>query len=275
MNFKCQGATILVVKDIECELINGEKEKINKYSIGTIIDEHDDYCKVKLNDDRLIKLDKKYIVINLCDVMQDEVIYSITNADKSIYHIHGNKIPGVTLEKLYMSMSLNNKLFIPLMYKSAEKLFKAEEEFLNKGLTIKIYDTYRPYYVTKYLYNILLNLVDDYYDYLNGEVNDHKYDQTDFLAAHTSTHNYAIALDMTLVDLTTGKELEMQTSIHDLSIYSVTDYNNKSANILRDVMVNNGFNPLTSEWWHFQDDEDKVDYMDFYIEDNEIIEYEK
>ena len=274
MSFNSKGATILVVTDIECELINKELENVNKYSIGTIIHDFDDYCEVKLNDNRLIKLEKKYIVINLCDVMQKKVIYSITNADKSIYHIHGNKIPDVTSKKLYKSISLNNKLFIPLMYKSAEKLFKAEEEFLNRGLTIKIYDTYRPYYITKYLYNILLNLVEEYYDYLNGEVNGNKYDQTDFLAAKTSTHNYGIALDMTLVDLTTGNELEMQTSIHDLSIYSVTDYNNDNANLLRDVMVNNGFNFLSSEWWHFQDDDAKVDYMNFYIEDNKIIEFE-
>lgn len=274
--FNCKNASILVVADVRCNLFNSlDTTDVLKYSLGKIVEEIDDYCIVKLFDGRLIKLEKKYIVINLCDVMQEEIIYSIVNSDSAIYHIHGNSIPNVTGKKLYNNMKLNNKAFVPLMFNSAKKLFNAENEFLKQNLTIKIYDTYRPYYITRYLYNILLNLVDKYYDYLNGEVNNHKYDQTDFLAAHTSTHNYGIALDMTLVDLNTNKELEMQTSMHDLSIYSVTDYNNDYANILAKIMSDNGFIPLESEWWHFQDNDSKIDYMNFYIsDDNKIIEYE-
>lgn len=274
--FNCKGATILVVTDIECELYgSNDNISVNKYSLGKIIDEYDDYCTVKLDDNRIIKLDKKYIVINLYDVMQEEVIYSITNANEAIYNIHGNSIDGVTGNKLYKNMLLNNKLFVPLMFNSAKKLFDAENDFLKNNLTIKIYDTYRPYYITRYLYNILLDLVDKYYDYLNRVINGHKYDQTDFLAAKTSTHNYGIALDMTLVDLNTNKELEMQTGMHDLSVFSVTDYNNENANMLAKIMSENGFHPLESEWWHFQDNDSKIDYMNYYItDDNKIREYE-
>ena len=277
-NFNSEGATILVVTDTECELYKkAEMTNVKKYSLGRIIkDDNIDYCIIKLNYNRTVKLAQKNIIINLCDVMQKEVIYSIVNAKQAIYTIHGHSIHKVTGKKLYPNMTLNNKPFVPLMYKTAKKLFEAENDFLKQGLTIKIYDAYRPYAITKYLYKILLNLVDDYQDYLTGEVNKHKYDQTDFLAAKTSTHNYGIALDMTLADLKTNKELEMQTSIHDLSIYSVTDYNNDNANMLAKIMKKNGFHPLESEWWHFQDNDNKVDYMNFYITDkNEIKEFDK
>ena len=274
--FNCKGKTIIVVTDIKCDMYDEKKEvSVKKYSLGKIINDDLEYCIVKLDDDKVVKISKKYIAINLCEVMQKEVIYSIVNADKAIYHIHGNEIPKVTGKKLYPNDTLNGNLFVPLMFNSASKLFKAEEEFLKRGLTIKIYDAFRPYAVTRYLYNILLDLTDKYYDFLNGEVSGHKYDQTDFLAAKTSTHNYCIALDMTLVNLETGKELEMQTSMHDLSIYSVTDYNNDNANMFAKVMSECGFFPLESEWWHFQDNDSKVDFLNFYITDNgEIREYE-
>lgn len=274
--FKSEGATILVVKNIECKIYQSEENtNVEKYSLGTIIKEHNLECQVKLDDGRDVIIDKKYLVINLCDVMQKDVIYSITNSDKSIYTIHGIEIKEVTGKKLYPNMIVHNKLFVPLMYKTSEKLFEAEKEFLKNNLTIKIYDTYRPYEITKYLYKILLELTDKYFDYLNGEVNGHKYDQTDFLAAKTSTHNYGIALDMTLVNLKTNEELEMQTKMHDLSIYSVTDYNNENANMFAKVMSNHGFYPLESEWWHFQDNDSKVDYMNYYIDPvNEIKKYD-
>lgn len=273
--FNSIGATVMVVSDIKCKLYETkETVEVKKYSIG-VIENDDKDCIVKLDDGKIIIIDKNYLFVNLCDVMQKEVIYSITNADKSIYKIHGIEIPEVTGKKLYPNMTLHNKKFVPLMYHTAEKLYKAEKEFLSQNLTIKIYDTYRPYEITKYLYKILLDLTDKYFDYLNGEVNGHKYDQTDFLAAKTSTHNYGIALDMTLVDLNSNEELKMQTEMHDLSIYSVTDYNNENANMFAKIMSSHGFYPLESEWWHFQDDDSKIEYMNYYIDPiNEIKKYD-
>ena len=47
----------------------------------------------------------------------------------------------------------------------------------------------------------------------------------------------------------------MQTSMHDLSWYSAISRNNANANLLRGYMLNAGFGGLTSEWWHFQDND--------------------
>lgn len=75
-----------------------------------------------------------------------------------------------------------------------------------------------------------------------------------FLAKGGSNHNKGIALDMTLVDMN-GFELPMQTRIHDLSWYSESARNNANANLLKKIMTENGFGGLTSEWWHFQDND--------------------
>ena len=75
-----------------------------------------------------------------------------------------------------------------------------------------------------------------------------------FLAQYGSTHNLGIAMDLTLERLDTREELQMQTAMHDLSHYAVLTRNNDSADLLADYMLEAGFDPLTSEWWHFQDD---------------------
>ncbi|MCR5118014.1 MAG: hypothetical protein K6B44_00150 [Lachnospiraceae bacterium] len=78
-----------------------------------------------------------------------------------------------------------------------------------------------------------------------------------FLAQNGSAHNLGIAMDMTLVDASDGEELMMQSAMHDLSYHSIQKDNNNNANILKSYMMPAGFNFITSEWWHYQDDENK------------------
>lgn len=81
-----------------------------------------------------------------------------------------------------------------------------------------------------------------------------RYRLSSFLAQHGSTHNLGIAIDLTLERLDTREELKMQTAMHDLSCYAVLTRNNDNADLLAGYMLGAGFDPLTSEWWHFQDD---------------------
>lgn len=77
-----------------------------------------------------------------------------------------------------------------------------------------------------------------------------------FLAAAVSAHNRGIALDLTIEKLD-GTPLQMQSNMHDLSWYSATSRNNDNAKLLEHYMTMAGvaMKGLTSEWWHFQDDE--------------------
>jgi D-alanyl-D-alanine dipeptidase len=75
----------------------------------------------------------------------------------------------------------------------AESLKKAQEEFNTQGYGIKIFDAYRPYAAPVKFYEV--------------------YPDTTFVASpyRGSRHNRGCAIDMTLVDLKTGKELKMPT----------------------------------------------------------------
>ena len=77
-----------------------------------------------------------------------------------------------------------------------------------------------------------------------------------FLAAVASRHNLGVAMDLTMVHADDVNEpLEMQTNMHNLSWYSAQKQNNANAEILKAHLTAAGFATISSEWWHFQDNE--------------------
>ena len=95
----------------------------------------------------------------------------------------------------------------------------------------------------------------EYQTYFSIMTNNGRFNLGSFLAKVTSAHNRGIALDLTLEKTSTGEELEMQSAIHDLSWYSAAYLNNDNAKLLEKYMTATGMRGLSSEWWHFQDDE--------------------
>ena len=121
----------------------------------------------------------------------------------------------------------------------AEALKKAQEEFKKSGVGIKMHDAYRPYSATVKFY-------EEYHD-------------TTYVASpyKGSRHNRGCALDMTIVDWKTKKELKMPTEYDSFSkeAWPSTPAKDPEAKKNRDliirVMENNGFKVNASEWWHF------------------------
>lgn len=91
--------------------------------------------------------------------------------------------------------------------------------------------------------------------YADVMLNNGAYNLGAFLAASGSMHNLGIAMDMTIENADTGEELSMQSAMHDLSFHSIQASNNDNANILKRIMEAQGFAMITSEWWHFQDND--------------------
>lgn len=90
--------------------------------------------------------------------------------------------------------------------------------------------------------------------------------RSDFVAdpAKGSIHNFGCAVDLTIVNITTNKPLDMGTKYdyfgylayprkeaEMLATGQLTTLQVENRHILRDVMVASGFMPITSEWWHF------------------------
>ena len=95
----------------------------------------------------------------------------------------------------------------------------------------------------------------EYDTYFQIMTNNGRFSLGSFLAKVASAHNRGIALDLTLEKIDSGEELEMQSAIHDLSWYSAAYLNNDNAKLLEKYMTATGMRGLSSEWWHFQDDE--------------------
>ena len=122
---------------------------------------------------------------------------------------------------------------------AAEALEKAAKEFALLNLGIKVFDAYRPYSVTEKMWE---------------PVKDDRYAAD---PAKGSGHNRGISVDLTLVDLRTGKELNMPTGFDNFSDTAHQSFMNlspeivKNRSLLKEVMEKYGFIALSTEWWHF------------------------
>lgn len=210
---------------------------------------------------RIRYIDSRYCMINLPEYLGSLCRYEITNAAASHYMIHGYEIPGVTNEVTpgYEKIRLADGSFlVPLLYPTAQRLVKAAKTAISQGYRLKIYDAFRPHKATTDIYWRTESILEDtlydgvtYETMMTGDI----YGLNSFLARSWSRHNYGTALDLTLEEKDSGKELTMQTAMHDLSWYAARDRNNRSAKALSDIMTGAGFGTLVSEWWHYQDNE--------------------
>jgi D-alanyl-D-alanine dipeptidase len=75
--------------------------------------------------------------------------------------------------------------------------------------------------------------------------------------AKGSRHNRGAAVDLTLIDLKTGRELAMPTPYDDFTPRAAHAFEDLPEDVranralLREVMTKHGFEPLPSEWWHY------------------------
>lgn len=129
---------------------------------------------------------------------------------------------------------------------AAEALLRAHREVKTHGYGLIIHDGYRPWYVTKIFWDATPN------------------DKKLFVAdpAEGSRHNRGCAVDLSLYDLKTGKEVKMPSGYDEMSNRAYADYAGGTAGerslraLLRQAMEKRGFKVNPTEWWHF-------DYQDW------------
>lgn len=154
-------------------------------------------------------------------------------------------IPGIVLDIRYATP--HNIMKRPVYTTSAafmrrpaaDALKNIQQELNKKGYGLKIYDGYRPYDVTVIFYE--------------------QFHDTTFVASpYTgSRHNRGCAVDLTIIDLKTGKELEMPTPYDSFtreahSAFAGLPVNiRKNRELLQQVMLKHGFVIYPDEWWHF------------------------
>lgn len=111
---------------------------------------------------------------------------------------------------------------------------------LNKhGLGLIVFDAYRPYSATVKFYEV--------------------YGDTNYVASpwQGSRHNRGAAVDVSLIDMETGEEIQMPTGYDDFSEAANPEYMNLPDNVLknREILIyemqKHGFKVYPYEWWHF------------------------
>ena len=146
-----------------------------------------------------------------------------------------------------------------LLTKEAAAALKAvSDEVKEKGYRLKIYDAYRPQKAVD-------NFVRWAEDIDDARMKPYFYpnvDKTNLFSEGyidaKSGHSRGSTVDLTLFDMNTEKELDMGGTFdwfgeesHPDYVGDLTQEQLANRNILRDAMLNNGFKPLDTEWWHF------------------------
>ncbi len=166
------------------------------------------------------------------------------NPDKQLVEIK-RYIPRIALDIRYAT---TNNFMHRRMYQQAKAyarlpvvkaLQQVEADLQTRGLGLKIYDAYRPYSVTVKFYEMTTD--------------------TNFVAnpRRGSKHNRGCAVDLSLIDLKTGKELDMPTPFDSFSKKAAASYPTLSKKqldnreLLKTIMQAHGFTVLKTEWWHY------------------------
>ena len=118
---------------------------------------------------------------------------------------------------------------------TADKLKKVADEVKKKGFLLKIWDAYRVPKAQLKMWNL---------------VPDSRYIANPYKGY--SNHSRGSAVDLSLVDLE-GNDIEMPTSFDNFTSAAARVNENANAKYLEEIMVKNGFKPLATEWWHFDD----------------------
>lgn len=124
---------------------------------------------------------------------------------------------------------------------AAEALVRINQALKKKGYGLLVFDGYRPWAITKVFWDVT------------------PADKKQFVAnpAQGSRHNRGCAVDLSLYDLKTGKEVQMPGEYDEMTERSYPNYTGGTAeqrrarDVLRSAMEADGFKVFDVEWWHF------------------------
>jgi zinc D-Ala-D-Ala dipeptidase len=124
---------------------------------------------------------------------------------------------------------------------AADALVRVSKQLRKQGYGLVVFDGYRPWSVTKIFWDAT------------------PADKKEFVAdpAKGSRHNRGCAVDLTLYDLKTGREVEMPSDYDEMTERAYANYPGGTAEqrrlreLLRAAMEAEGFAVYAQEWWHY------------------------
>ena len=158
-----------------------------------------------------------------------------------------------------------------LLTVEAARALKAVANEMNvQGYRLKVFDAYRPacavrHFVLWGIEDLDLRMKPYFYPDLEKQA----LFQQGYIASQSS-HSRGSAVDLTLLDMRSGKEVDMGSPFDLFSERShpdcraVTAEQRDNRMFLQGAMVRNGFQPIDCEWWHFSLRDEP--YPDVYFE---------
>jgi len=173
------------------------------------------------------------------DAVADTLLTDVRSLDPTIAvemrYATSNNFTGAPLPGYFANRAY-------LRREAAASLARVQHDLRRRGLGIKIFDAYRPVRAT-------LAMVD-----WTERANRSDLLKDGYIASR-SRHNLGLAIDLTLMDLATGRELEMGTPFDTFSAAAHTANASGEAatnrQTLKSAMEREGFVNYDQEWWHF------------------------
>ncbi|MGV8906113.1 MAG: M15 family metallopeptidase [Acetobacterium sp.] len=191
------------------------------------------------------------------------------------------EIPGIVTDVKYFTgenfvgekIDGYNAPIILLTKKAAIALGRVQKQLMEKGYGLKVYDGYRPKSAVEHFIR-WGNIEEDgvtketFYPGMTRQ----EIFEGGFIAKNSS-HTRGSTVDLTVINLDTGKEVDMGGHFDFFSEISYSDYDHLSIEQskhrvqLRYLMRSEGYEPMQQEWWHFTlaDEPYPETYFDFSI----------
>ncbi len=156
---------------------------------------------------------------------------------------------------------------------AANALIQVQNDLTQMNLSLKIFDAYRPQMSVNYF----INWAKDLSDTINKSFYYPKIKKSDLFPlgyiAERSGHSRGSTVDLTIVDNSTSRELDMGTPYDFFgpesatNFFDITDKQRSNRLLLLETMTRNGFENYSKEWWHYTLKEEPFDdYFNFIIE---------
>lgn len=167
-----------------------------------------------------------------------------------------------------------------LMTKEAARALRTVANEMNaQGFRLKVFDAYRPARAVRHF--VLWGIEDldqRMKPYFYPDLEKQELFRRGYIASQSS-HSRGSAVDLTLLDMRTGKEVDMGSpfdlfgEISHPDSRAVTDEQFENRLFLRNAMLRSGFQAIDCEWWHFSLADEP--YPDIYFEFPVSAEYLK
>ena len=191
--------------------------------------------------------------------------YKSETMDSSGFVLLGNFVPHIVQEIRYYSTYnfIGDRIDgyeepCALLTREAARALKAvASEMIVQGYRLKIFDAYRPACAVRHF--VLWGIEDQdirMKPYFYPDLQKHELFSKGYVAKQSS-HSRGSTVDLTLLDMSTGKELDMGSPFDLFSPIShpdcrdITEEQYENRMCLQRAMVRGGFIPMDCEWWHF------------------------